>query len=185
MKELWTLFWTFFKIGSMTFGGGYSMLPLLQKEIVEKYHWATEEELLDFFAVAQCTPGVIAVNTATFIGYRKKKSLGGVCATVGVITPSLIIIMIIASVLQQFASVEWVSHAFAGIRIAVVALIISAIVKLWKTGVKDAIGVCLFLVSFVLVAFVKISSVWIVILSILTGITVQLWKERNKIKEEK
>ena len=130
MKELFDLFWTFCKIGALTFGGGYAMLPLIQREIVENKKWSTEKEILDYYAVGQCTPGVIAVNTATFIGFKLKGIVGGIVATLGVIFPSLIIILIIASFLQSFADLSIVQSAFAGIRVAVVALIITTVIKL-------------------------------------------------------
>ena len=130
MKELFDLFWTFCKIGALTFGGGYAMLPLIQREIVENKKWSTEKEILDYYAVGQCTPGVIAVNTATFIGYKLRGIIGGIVATLGVIFPSIVIILIIATFLQNFADLAIVQSAFAGIRVAVVALIITTVVKL-------------------------------------------------------
>ena len=136
MKKLWELVTTFFKIGILTFGGGYAMLPMLQREVVEKHKWATEEELLNYFAVGQCTPGVIAVNTATFVGYYQKGVLGGIVATVGVVLPSLIIITVIAMVLSNFAHIEVVQHAFGGIRIAVGAMIASSVINLIRKNVK-------------------------------------------------
>lgn len=179
MNELFDLFWTFCRIGVLTFGGGYAMLPMIQKEIVEEKKWATEDEVVDYYAVGQCTPGVIAVNTATFIGYKTKGILGGIVATFGVVFPSLVIIMIIASFLQNFAQFEIVKHAFAGIRVAVVALIVSSVIKLWKSSVKDYIGVALALVSFFLGAIIKISPIYIVIGAAIVGI---LTKERGDMK---
>ena len=132
MKVIWELYAAFFRIGLLTFGGGYAMLPMLQSEIVEKRKWATEEEVLNYFAVGQCTPGIIAVNTATFIGYKQKKIPGGIVATLGVISPSILIILIIARVLDHYSANLWVAHAFAGVRVAVCALVLSSIVKLWK-----------------------------------------------------
>ena len=129
MKELFDLFWTFCKIGALTFGGGYAMLPIIQREIVENKKWSTEKEILDYYAVGQCTPGVIAVNTATFIGYKLRGITGGIIATIGVVFPSLIIILTIASFLQNFADMAIVQSAFAGIRVAVVALIITTVIK--------------------------------------------------------
>ena len=128
LKELWELFLTFAKVGVMTFGGGMAMLPILQREVVENKGWATDEELTDYFAIGQCTPGIIAVNTATFIGYKQRGVLGGIVATLGVILPSLVIIMVIASVLENFAQIPIVQHAFAGINVAVAALIVQAVV---------------------------------------------------------
>ena len=117
MKELLTLFLTFAKVGVMTFGGGYAMLPILQREIVENKGWATDEELTDYFAIGQCTPGVIAVNTATFIGRKQKGILGGIAATLGMVFPSLVIISILAGLIANFAHLAWVQHAFAGISV--------------------------------------------------------------------
>ena len=126
MKTLIDLFFTFCRIGGLTFGGGYAMLPMIQKEIVEEKKWATEEEVLDYYAVGQCTPGIIAVNTATFIGYKVQGIIGAIVATLGVVFPSLIIITIIAALLKNFASYAIIQHAFSGIRVVVIALIISA-----------------------------------------------------------
>ena len=170
MKELLKLFYTFCRIGGLTFGGGYAMLPMIQKEIVEKNKWATEEEVIDYYAVGQCTPGVIAVNTATFIGYKTKGILGGIVATLGVVFPSLVIIMIIAAFLQNFAEFIVVKHAFSGIRVAVVALILTSIIKLWKGSVKNYLGIMLALGSFILGALLKISPIYIVIRAAIIGI---------------
>lgn len=169
MKELFDLFWTFCKIGALTFGGGYAMLPLIQREIVENKKWSTEKEILDYYAVGQCTPGVIAVNTATFIGFKLRGIVGGLVATLGVIFPSIIIILIIASFLQSFASLAIVQSAFAGIRVAVVALIITTVIKLIKSSVKDYLGIIITVVTFVLSAFIGISPVYIVIAAGLIG----------------
>lgn len=144
------LFLTFAKVGVCTFGGGYAMLPILQREVVEKKGWATEEDLADYYAVGQCTPGVIAVNTATFVGSKLKGTVGGVFATLGVVFPSVVIITIIAAFLQQFAQIQWVAHSFAGVRAGVCALILSSILKLRKTTLVDAPTVILFLVALAL-----------------------------------
>lgn len=152
MKELFDLFWTFCKIGALTFGGGYAMLPLIQREIVENKKWSTEKEILDYYAVGQCTPGVIAVNTATFIGYKLRGIIGGIVATLGVIFPSIVIILIIATFLQNFADLAIVQSAFAGIRVAVVALIITTVVKLIKSSIKDYLGVIIAIIAFVISA---------------------------------
>ena len=105
MKEYFDLFLTFAKIGGFTFGGGYAMLPIMQKELVEKKDWTTNEELLNYYAVGQCTPGIIAVNVSTFVGYQKKGILGSIFSTLGVVTPSIIIIILIASFLQNFCAI--------------------------------------------------------------------------------
>lgn len=184
MRVVWELYAAFFRIGLMTFGGGYAMLPMLQSEIVEKRRWATEEEVLNYFAVGQCTPGIIAVNTATFVGYKQKRIIGGVLATLGVITPSIIIILVIAGILDRYAENVWVAHAFAGVRVAVCALVLSSIIKLWKSGVKNTAGILLFLAAFVLVAFVELSSVWIVIGAIALGILLQIRQNKRSGKRE-
>ena len=169
MKELFDLFWTFCKIGALTFGGGYAMLPLIQREIVENKKWSTEREILDYYAVGQCTPGVIAVNTATFIGFKLKGIIGGIVATLGVVFPSLIIILIIASFLQSFADLSIVQSAFAGIRVAVVALIITTVIKLLKSSIKDYLGVIIAIIAFIISAFIGLSPVYVVRAAGLTG----------------
>ena len=137
MNILIDLFLTFARIGVCTFGGGYAMLPILQRELVENKKWATEEELADYYAVGQCTPGVIAVNTATFVGRSRAGIAGGVFATLGVVFPSAVIIMVIAAFLQNFMDLEFVVHAFNGVRSGVVALILSSVIKLFKNAVMD------------------------------------------------
>lgn len=179
MKELWKLYSAFFRIGLFTFGGGYAMMPLIQKEVVEKNQWTTTEEVLDYYAVSQCTPGVIAVNTATFIGYKIKKTPGGVIATLGVVTPSVIIVTILASILERLVEYPIVQHAFVGVRIAVIALVINTVVKMLKNAVNDAFGVIMFAAAFVLCALVKVSSVWIVIAAGLCGVLISRWKNRR------
>ena len=139
------LFLTFAKMGTCTFGGGYAMLPILQREVVEKKGWATDEELTDYYAVGQCTPGIIAVNTATFIGFKYKGVLGGILATLGVVFPSIVIITVIAAFLSQFDQYPVVQHALVGINAAVVALIASSALKLGKTNLKDGLTVGVFL----------------------------------------
>ena len=139
------LFWTFAKIGACTFGGGYAMLPILQRELVEKRGWATEEQLSDYFAIGQCTPGIIAVNTATFVGHKYRGVSGGVVATLGLVFPSLIIITLIAAFLSSFADSPLVQHALGGINACVVALIAVSVLKLGKSTLKNAPAVCIFL----------------------------------------
>lgn len=170
MKDLFDLFWTFFRIGGLTFGGGYAMLPIIQKEIVEHKGWATNEDIIDYYAVGQCTPGVIAVNTATFIGYRLKGVKGAIIATFGVISPSLIIIIIIASFLQSFSNLAIVQNAFSGIRVAVVALIITTIIKLWKNSVKDWIGIAIAISAFISTSLFNFSPIYVVISAAMIGL---------------
>lgn len=150
MNRYLELFLTFARIGVCTFGGGYAMLPILQREVVEKKGWATEDQLADYYAVGQCTPGIIAVNTATFVGYTEAGMFGGILATLGVVFPSIIIIAAIAAFLQNFADIPLVVHAFAGVRACVAALILSSVLKLMKTTVKDLPTVMLFLIILLL-----------------------------------
>lgn len=137
MNAYLELFLTFAKIGVCTFGGGYAMLPILQRELVENKHWASEDDLADYYAVGQCTPGVIAVNTATFVGSKQRGVGGGIVASLGLVFPSVVIILVIAAFLQNFMHIQWVIHAFNGIRAGVVALILSSVIKLIRNGVKD------------------------------------------------
>ena len=146
MNLYFELFWTFAKIGVCTFGGGYAMLPILQRELVEKRSWTSEAELSDYFAIGQCTPGIIAVNTATFVGHKLKGAAGGVAATLGLVFPCLVIIMIIAAFLQNFAQLPAVVHAFNGVRACVCALILSSVLKLRKSTVVDLPTALIFLV---------------------------------------
>lgn len=145
MQKLWELFWTFAKIGVMTFGGGYAMLPMLQREVVDNKHWATEEEIMDYFAIGQCTPGVIAVNTATFIGQKEKGIAGGIVASIGVVFPSFVIISLLAGVIEAFSHLTWVQHAFGGVRVCVCVLILNAVVKLYRKAVVDKSTLVIFL----------------------------------------
>lgn len=162
MKELWTLFATFFKIGICTFGGGYAMLPMLEREIVNKHGWATMEDLLDYFAIGQCTPGIIAVNTATFVGYKHKGVAGGITATLGVVAPSIVIITLIATVLTNLMEYEIVGYAFAGIRIAVCAMILKTVVQLAKSSVKKPWQLALAVAAFVAAALFGVSTIAVV-----------------------
>lgn len=172
MREYFELIAAFFRIGIMTFGGGYAMLPMIQREVVEKRRWATEEEILNYYAIGQCTPGVIAVNTATFIGNKQKGVFGGFLATLGVILPSLIIISVIAALLANFADVAVVGHALAGIRVAVVVLVGNSVKKLMASGVKDCFGWCVFLLVFFGSAMLGVSTVAAVLVSGAAGV---LW----------
>jgi chromate transporter len=179
LKEYFQLIWTFFKIGIMTFGGGYAMLPIIQREIVETKQWATEEEILNYYAIGQCTPGVIAVNTATFIGNKRKGVAGGFLVTFGLVLPSLIIISIIAALLTNFAEISAVQHALAGIRVAVVVLVGYSVVKLAKSGVKDGMGWCLFVLTFLVSALLGVSPVTVVLAAAAVGIIAGSWSERS------
>lgn len=181
MPLLLDLFCAFFRIGLFTFGGGYAMLPLLQREIVEKKHWATEEEMLDYFAVGQCTPGIIAVNTATFVGFKEKKLSGAIFATLGIVSPSLVIITVIAALLSNFAHIAAVQNAFAGIRVAVCVLILNSIVKLWKKSVVDKLTLGVFIAVFLgSVLLSHVSPVVFIVAAAVLGIVVRVWLRTGK-----
>ena len=177
MKALLELTWTFIRIGCMMFGGGYVMLPLLQREVVEKKGWVSQEELLDCFAISQCTPGVIAVNAATFVGYRRKGVVGSIFATVGVIVPALLIICVLAGVLQQVSHYPAVINAFAGIRVAVAALVSATLWKLYRKSVKGAFGNGLFAAALILTVL-GINPVWVALGAVLLGILSTVRRKR-------
>ncbi|MCI7796935.1 MAG: chromate transporter [Lachnospiraceae bacterium] len=173
MNKFADLFLTFARIGGLTFGGGYAMLPILQREVVEKRGWASEEELMDYYAIGQCTPGIIAVNTATFIGQRTAGIAGGIIATLGVVFPSLIIISVIAAFIQNFADLAVVQNAFAGIRVCVCVLIFNAVMKLWKKSVIDRKTLAIFIVVMMGSVLTDLSPIVFVILAAAAGIFLQ------------
>lgn len=173
MKLLLKLFAVFAKVGVMTFGGGYAMLPILQREVVEKQKWASEEELMDYFAIGQCTPGIIAVNTATFIGQKNKGVFGGIFATLGLVFPSLVIISLLAGVIEAFSHIVWVQHAFGGIRICVCVLIVNAVIKLFKKAVIDKFSFAVFLAVALAAFFTDLSPVIFVLVAAVLGIVIK------------
>ena len=169
----WQLLGVYLKIGIFGFGGGYAMLPILQREVVEHKGWATEEELMDYFAIGQCTPGIIAVNTATFIGQKQAGIIGGIVATLGVVFPSLVIISILAGLITNFSHLAWVQNAFAGIQVCVCVLIFNAVLKLWKGAVKDVWGLVIFLVILALSVFTKLSPIIYVLAAAVAGLLIK------------
>ncbi len=182
--SLWSLFLTFAKVGVMTFGGGYAMLPILEREVVTNHNWTTSEQMLDYYAIGQCTPGVIAVNVSTFIGYKKRGILGSIVATFGVIFPSIVIITALASVLKMFQDNIYVKKAFEGIRIAVCALMITAVINLVKKAVSS-VGTAIVAVSALLLQlFLGISPVVIVICTISFGLLI-FFTGKKKSGEDK
>lgn len=179
MHVLLDLFWTFARIGVMTFGGGYAMLPMLQREVVDNKHWATEEEIMDYFAIGQCTPGVIAVNTATFIGQKEKGIAGGIVASIGIVFPSLVIISLLAGVIEAFSHLVWVQHAFGGVRVCVCVLILNAVVKLYKKAVMDKVTLTIFLLVTLGSFLTSISPVIFVLLAAMIGIVLKMMEGRK------
>ncbi len=178
MKKLWELYVTFLRVGGLTFGGGMAMLPMLKKEVIEKKGWTNEEELLDIYAIGQCTPGITAVNTSTYIGYEQAGIIGAVCGTLGMVTPSLIIITLIATILNRFIAEPLVVHALSGIRVAVCAMMLNTVISLARAGIKDKLGVLLFLAGFLLATFSPIPTIVLVVCAAVIGICVNIRKEK-------
>ena len=174
MKELLEMFLAFSRVGALTFGGGYAMLPILQGEVVEKKKWITNEEMMDFYAIGQCLPGLIAVNTASFIGNKLKGTKGGYACALGVVFPSLVIITIIAAFISGFSELPVVRNAFAGIRVCVCVLILNAVVKLWKKAIIDWKTFAIFAVVFAGSTFTEISPILFVVAAALTGIVLSV-----------
>ena len=170
MKKLFELFFTFCKIGATTFGGGYAILPILQKELVDKKKWITNEEIADYYAISQCTPGIISVNTATFIGYKQKGIIGGIVATLGIIFPSILIILLLANLIEGYKNLAFVQNAFNGIRVCVGALIISATLKLSKSSIVDKLTTGIFILTFLLSILLNLSPIILLILAGILGL---------------
>lgn len=180
MKKLLELFMAFSRVGVMTFGGGYAMIPILEREIVSKRAWASNEDLMDYYAVGQCTPGIIAVNTATFVGNKIAGTAGAIAATAGIVFPSLVIICVIAGILTNFADIPAVKSAFAGIRVCVCVLIFNAVVKLWKGSVTDKGALALCLLVFTLSVFLDLSPIVYVFFCAAAGIVLTRLGVRGK-----
>lgn len=179
MTPLREIFFTFARVGLFTFGGGYSMLPLLQAEVVEKKGWATEAEVLDYFAVGQTLPGIIAINTALFIGNQCRGRRGGIVAALGVACPSVVVIMLIAAFLQGFLDNPIVQRAFWGIRVVVCALILQAVIRLWKTAVRDVFGIGVYIGVLALALFTPLPTVVLVLLAVAAGLA-RAWALRKR-----
>ena len=180
MKEYLQIFWAFIKVGALTFGGGYAMLPILQRDIVEHNKWATDEEVMDYYAMAQCLPGIIMVNTSVFIGRHRKGTLGGVVSGFASALPSLVIITVIATFLTAFADYPIVQNAFAGIRACVVVLIANAVIKLWKSAMVDWKSIVIvFLPVFALSAFTGVSPILLVVAAALAGIIITVVSDKK------
>ena len=185
MKELLELFTAFMRIGAVNFGGGYAMLPLLEKDLNEKRHWTTTEELMDYFAIGQCTPGIIALNVSTFIGYKRKGVAGAIAATTGFLSCPIVIILIISAFLTNFADLAIVKNAFAGIRVCVCVLIFQAVLRLWKKSVPDQTALILYLAIFLVTVCsrqlpVHVPAALLVIIAGVFGVAWQVVKERRK-----
>jgi chromate transporter len=170
MSKLTELFGVFFKIGAFTFGGGYAMIPLIQREIIEKKKYIKENEMIDMIAVAESTPGPIAINMATFVGYRIGGFTGALVSTFGIVLPSFLVILVISFFLRQFESIKAVSYAFSGIRVGVLALMLHALTTLWKQSPKGAVPYIIMLLAFVCVAFLKFNVILVMASSAAIGL---------------
>ncbi|AEE96100.1 chromate transporter [Mahella australiensis] len=182
-KMLWTLFITFFKIGAFTFGGGYAMIPLIEREMVGGKGWINQEDIVDILAVSQSLPGAIAINSATFIGYKIAGMAGAISAALGVILPSVIVITIIASIFVAFKENMIVQKVFAGIRSAVVALIAVAAWNIGKSSIKDAIGLIIAAGAFIASAIFDIHAIYIILVGIMLGLIIQGINDRRTIQQ--
>ena len=173
-KSLKTIFLAFFKIGLFTFGGGYAMIPLIEEETVKRYHWIKSEDIVDIICIAEATPGVIAVNTASFVGYRVRGFKGAIIATIGVVLPSFIIISIVATFFSAFQELEWVNYAFLGVRAGVIILILGAAINLGKRGDHHFFSIISLVIAFLLASFTEINVIFLIIGGGILGIMVQV-----------
>lgn len=171
MISLWRIYGLFFKMGIFTFGGGYAMLPILQSEAVEKEKWVTQEELLDYYSIGQCTPGMIAVNAASFIGYKLRRLPGLISATLGVISPSILVIILVAMLLRQYMDNQYVQQMFGGIRISVIALIVNTVWDMWRKGMKSWRDYAVFGGAGLLLCLFNLSALWVVLAAAVVTIT--------------
>ena len=180
LRQFIELYLAFLKIGAFTFGGGLAMMPIMQRELIEKRGWITEEELIDYFAIGQSTPGIIAVNVATFVGYKKLGWFGGIIGTLGVVTPSWVIIMLLAGAISSVDKYPLAQKALKGINVAVAALLTSVIVKFSKKTIKNIWNALFMLLAFALIYFLKVQSVWIIISSLMIGCLLTLYKQKKE-----
>lgn len=180
IKNLFNLYFSFAKIGTFTIGGGLAMMPMMQSELIQKRKWITDEELIDYYAVGQSTPGIVAVNVATFVGYKQMGILGGVFATLGMVTPSLVIIMILASLINSINDFPIIQKALKGINVAVAALLTSTIINFMKKTIKKFTNAIFMMISFLLVFVFKLPSFWIILFALFIGV-VLTYKEKKKV----
>jgi chromate transporter len=180
-REYLDLFSVFFRIGAVTFGGGLAMLPILERELIKKRGWMTAEELVDYFAIGQATPGIVAVNVATFIGHKRKGILGGIVTTAGVVTPSVIVITALALFLDNFTEIQWVQRALRGINVVVAVLLVSAVWGLGRKTVYDWVTAAIASAAFVSIAVFDVSAIVVVVSSALLGLLVKFrdWRPRS------
>lgn len=181
--SLWQLFATFFKTGLFTFGGGYAMIAILQEELVDKKKWITNQDMLDMIVVAESTPGVIAVNTATSVGYKTRGVLGAIIATLGIVLPSFLIISLLSYLIDAFQSNIWYQSAFKGIQACVTVLVINAFTKMFKQIEHDAYNYVSFVVAFTIAALTNFSVIYLILIGGLCGLVVTLLKQKKSNKK--
>ena len=184
LRKFLELYLAFVKIGAFTFGGGLAMMPIMQRELIEKRGWLTEEELIDYFAIGQSTPGIIAVNVATFVGYKRLGWFGGIIGTLGVVTPSWVIIMLLAGAISSVDKYPLAQKALRGINVAVAALLTSVIVKFSKKTIKNVWNAFFMLAAFALIYFLKVQSVWLILAALVTGSLLTLYRQKRTQKTE-
>ena len=182
LKEFLELYLAFVKIGAFTFGGGLAMMPIMQRELIDKRGWLTEEELIDYFAIGQSTPGIIAVNVSTFVGYKRLGWFGGIVGTLGVVTPSWVIIMLLAGAISSVDKYPLAQKALKGINVAVAALLTSVIVKFYKKTIKNIWNALFMLLAFALIYFLKVQSVWIILAALVIGCLLTLYRQKKKAR---
>ena len=166
MRELLQIYGIFFRIGAFTFGGGYSMLPILEHELAEKRGWLSDRELMDYFAVSQSLPGIIAVNVATFCGARRRGFLGSLAAVLGIVTPSILIILFIAAFIRNFTDLPLVQKALRGVNLAVAGLLLSAVLKMGRASLRGPLTVCIAVLSFLAVQVLHLPVVPVLLVSV-------------------
>ena len=179
LSKVWALFWTFLKIGAFTFGGGYAMIPLIQREVAENHKWLDDDDIMSVIAISESTPGPIAINMATFVGYRTAGVLGSTFATLGVVLPSFVIILLVSGVLREFYHLDAVRYAFEGIRAGVLALIFKALWALYKKCPHNLLSYILMAAAFVVVAFFDVSALLVIIGCALCGLISSLIAARR------
>ena len=182
LRQFLELYLAFAKIGTFTFGGGLAMMPIMQRELIDRRGWLTEEELIDYFAIGQSTPGIIAVNVATFVGYKRLGWFGGIIGTIGVVTPSWVIIMLLAGAISSVDKYPVAQKALHGINVAVAALLTSVIVKFSRKTIKNIWNALFMLLAFALIYFLKVQSVWIIIASLIIGCLLTLYRQKKAEK---
>ena len=182
LKQFLELYFAFVKIGAFTFGGGLAMMPIMQRELIDKRGWVTEEELIDYFAIGQSTPGIIAVNVSTFVGYKRLCWFGGIIGTLGVVTPSWVIIMLLAGAISSVDKYPLAQKALKGINVAVAALLTSVIVKFSKKTIKNIWNAVFMLLAFALIYFLKVQSVWIILSALVIGCLLTLYRQKKNAR---